>query len=130
MKDYYQVLGIKKEANEDEIKSAFRKLAHKYHPDKKELVESQNSADQLIYAAEKALKDHGEKVSEDIRKNVQEKIEALKIARNGTHQGAIKTASESLSAAMSAIGQAMQGDQSSSEQPPQSETPPENPEQK
>jgi molecular chaperone DnaJ len=35
MKDYYDILGVKKEASEDEIKSAFRKLAHKYHPDKK-----------------------------------------------------------------------------------------------
>lgn len=35
MKDYYDILGVKKGANEDEIKSAFRKLAHKYHPDKK-----------------------------------------------------------------------------------------------
>jgi molecular chaperone DnaJ len=35
MKDYYQVLGVTKSASEDDIKSAFRKLAQKYHPDKK-----------------------------------------------------------------------------------------------
>ena len=32
-KDYYEVLGVSKNATEAEIKSAFRKLAKQYHPD-------------------------------------------------------------------------------------------------
>ncbi len=35
-KDYYKTLGVEKNATPDEIKKAFRKIAHKYHPDKKD----------------------------------------------------------------------------------------------
>ena len=33
MADYYETLGVDKNASKDEIKSAFRKMARKYHPD-------------------------------------------------------------------------------------------------
>ncbi len=88
---------------------------------KQELVETQNAADQVVYAAEKALKEHGDKVSEDIKKNVQEKIDALKSARAGSDAAAIKSASEALSTAMSSIGEAMSKNQQT---PPASDAKP------
>ena len=75
---------------------------------KRELVEAQNGAEQGVYAAEKALKDYGEKAGDDVKKDVQEKIDALKAARTGADASAIKSATDALNAAMMKIGEAMQ----------------------
>jgi molecular chaperone DnaJ len=56
-KDYYEILGVSKEASDDEIKKAYRKLAHKYHPDKKggdeEKFKEINSAYQVLSNSKK-----------------------------------------------------------------------------
>ena len=49
-RDYYEVLGIDKTASEAEIKSAFRKLAKKYHPD----VSKEENAEELFKEAQEA----------------------------------------------------------------------------
>jgi molecular chaperone DnaK len=58
-----------------------RKEAEKYAEEdkkKKEAVETRNKAESLVLQAERTLKDAGDKVSEDIKKPVTEKIDALK----------------------------------------------------
>jgi molecular chaperone DnaJ len=59
-KDYYKILGVEKNASDDEIKKAFRKLAHKYHPDKQGGDEAKfkevNEAYQIVGDKEKRTK--------------------------------------------------------------------------
>ncbi len=74
---------------------------------RKVLVEARNIADQAVYAAEKAVKENGEKVGAEIVKEVQDKIDALKTARASEDFALIKTATESLSTTLSKIGETM-----------------------
>jgi molecular chaperone DnaK len=72
---------------------------------KQEIAEQRNISDQMIYTAEKALKDNGDKITEDIKKGVTEKIEALKKLKDGQDVEATKKAVGELSTEMSKIGE-------------------------
>lgn len=51
-KDYYETLGVKREASEAEIKSAYRKLARKYHPDVNKTKEAEEKFKEINEAYE------------------------------------------------------------------------------
>ena len=74
---------------------------------KKEAVEVKNLADQSIVVAEKALKDAEGKIGDDVKKAVEEKVEALKKAKEGDDIDAIKKATEELGTEMQKIGEVM-----------------------
>ncbi|MBI4232768.1 molecular chaperone DnaK, partial [Candidatus Peregrinibacteria bacterium] len=94
--------------SDDEIEK-MRQEAEKYAEEdkaKKEMVEFRNKAESLISQSEKALKDAGDKVSEETKKPVNEKIEALKKVLENKDAGVeeIKEAYESLSNEIQKIG--------------------------
>jgi molecular chaperone DnaK len=74
---------------------------------KKEVVEAKNIAEQLIYTAEKSLRDAGDKVPTELRQSIEHKITDLKTATSSTSPDmeAIKKASGDLSTELSKIGE-------------------------
>lgn len=106
----------------------------------KELIEARNMADTLTYTTEKAMREAGDKIAEDEKKPVQEKIDELNKVKNGDDLEAIKKATEALSQEAQKIGQKLyqaaqsaQGGQASqpdkqpqgtAEQPKEAETDP------
>jgi len=72
---------------------------------KKELIETRNIAEQMAYTAEKALKDNVDKIPDDIKTSVEEKIKAAREAKDKDSLEEIKKATEELSTEMQKIGE-------------------------
>jgi len=95
----------------------------------KEEVEVRNSADSLAYTAEKTLRDHGDKIPADVKKDIDGKIASVKSALQGQDVNAIRNAMNELSQAMQKVGasvyqqpgQPPPGEQGAGEQGPGSE---------
>ena len=74
---------------------------------KKEKVESKNAADSLIFTAEKTLKDAGDKVNDNVKKEIEEKITALKGVLDSGSKEDLETKTKELSESLQKVGQAM-----------------------
>ena len=74
---------------------------------KKEEIEVRNTADSLVYTAEKSLKDAEGKIDESLKASVTEKVEAVKKALEGSDVEAIQSATQTLSEELQKVGQAM-----------------------
>ena len=74
---------------------------------RKEVVEARNQADSLIYTTEKNLKEFGDKVGEDERKEIEDATQALREVMDGDDVQAIRSKIEALAAASMKLGEAM-----------------------
>ncbi|MEE8124022.1 MAG: Hsp70 family protein, partial [Alphaproteobacteria bacterium] len=74
---------------------------------RKEVVEARNQADSLIHTTEKNLKEFGDKVGEDERKEIEDATQALREVMDGDDVQAIRSKIEALAAASMKLGEAM-----------------------
>ncbi len=74
---------------------------------RKELVEVRNHADNSVYAAEKALKDYGDKVPVEVKDQIQQAIQQVKDVMNGQDVEQIRKAADNLGQVLQKMGGAM-----------------------
>lgn len=98
-------IGLDKEEIEKMKKEA--ELHAEEDKKKQEEIETKNMADTLIYSTEKTLKDAGDKVPADVKKEIEEKIEALKKVKDSGKIEDIKQKTSELSQVIQKIGAEM-----------------------
>ena len=113
--------------SKEEVERLKTEAAAKAEEDKKkkELAENRNQAEQIVYMAEKSLREAGDKVPADIKEAITKKVDAVKEVKDGTDALKIKQAVDELSVEIQKIGQAMYGRQG--ETPQAEEQKPEEP---
>jgi molecular chaperone DnaK len=91
---------------------------------RKELIEARNNADNTAYAAEKAVKEFGDKVPLEIRSEIETKVAEVKKVAQGDDVGAIRSATEALGQVIQKIGASVyqQGQAGSGEAGPSGES--------
>ena len=101
--------------SDDEVKRMQEEAEHHKEEDQKkaEKITAKNQADSMVSAAEKALKDAGDKAPVDVKTKVEEKVKAVKevLAKEDASKEDIETSTKDLSDTLSQIGQAMYGSQ-------------------
>ncbi len=100
--------------------------AHKAEDEKKaQAIQARNQADSMVNAAEKALKDAGDKAPAEIKTKVEEKVKAVKdiLAKEDADKDAIEAVTKDLSDTLSEIGQAMYSAEQNTPQPEAAEAP-------
>ncbi len=95
--------------SKDEIERLKKEAVEAAETDKKirELAEKRNMAENLIYTAEKSLKDAGDKVSAELRTSIETKVNDLKDALKGDDMNNIESKFEALSSELQKVGEAM-----------------------
>ncbi len=78
---------------------------------KKQVIESKNEIDSLIYSTEKSLKEHADKLDDETKKEVEKAIEEARLVKDGDDLDSLKAKISALSQSSMKMGQAIYGQQ-------------------
>ena len=103
--------------SKDEVEKMREEAEKNAETDKeeKEKIEAKNKADNMIYVAEKSLKDTGDKAAKDVKEEVEKKIKALKETLEKGTKEELEEKTKELSDALTKIGQSMYTSQKTEE---------------
>lgn len=97
--------------SDDEVDRLVKEAEENAEADKakREAVETRNAAESAVFQAEKIIADDGDKIPDDIKSDVETKVQAVKdvLAKESAELSEISTASEELQVALQAVGQAV-----------------------
>lgn len=97
--------------SDDEVDRLVKEAEENAEADKakREAVETRNAAESAVFQAEKIIADDGDKIPDDVKSDVETKVQAVKdvLANESAELSEISTASEELQVALQAVGQAV-----------------------
>lgn len=94
--------------SEEEVEQMRQEAEQHAEEDRKrrELIEAKNRADNMVYSAEKTLKDLGDKVPDDVKQKVKDAAAKVREVKDGEDLDAIKKATDELTEVLQQLGQA------------------------
>ncbi len=97
--------------SKDEVDKMVKEAATHADEDRKQrdLIEARNQGDTLAFSAEKTLREYGEQIPAEVKREVEDRVATLRGTLAGEDAAAIRAASDALQPALQKVGQAMYG---------------------
>ena len=100
-------ISIQSRIDSDLLSSSYNKKQTQDDKEKRELIDTQNQAEQLIYQTEKNLEEYKDKLDDTEKKSLEDNVEKLKTAKDGENVENLKSALDELNNAWNQVASKM-----------------------